>query len=139
MSGGAVDYYQWGALLRSLSAFDSYRKVYRDLITPVKVAELLILRDDVPRSLHACMNDIYVILQGLCDDASREAERLAGELHAQLHYGRTSLIFSAGLHEYLMEFLDKLLALADEINRDFLAPVYPSQQMQAAASPVVKP
>ncbi len=137
--GGAVDYYQWGALLRSLSAFDSYRKVYRDLITPVKVAELLILRDDVPRSLHACMNDIYVILQNLCDNASREAERLAGELHAQLHYGRTSLIFNAGLHEYLMEFLDKLLALADEINRDFLAPVYPSQQMQSAASPVVKP
>ena len=57
--GGAVDYYQWGALLRSVSAFDSYRKVYRDLITPAKVAELLILREDVPRSLHACMNDIY--------------------------------------------------------------------------------
>jgi uncharacterized alpha-E superfamily protein len=37
--GGAVDYYQWGALLRSVSAFDSYRKVYRDVITPMKVAE----------------------------------------------------------------------------------------------------
>ncbi len=73
--GGAVDYYQWSALLRSVSAFDSYRKVYRDVITPMKVAELLILRDDVPRSLHACMNEIYDILRGLCDDTQLEAER----------------------------------------------------------------
>jgi uncharacterized alpha-E superfamily protein len=129
--GGAVDYYQWSALLRSLSAFDSYRKVYRDLITPAKVAELLILRDDVPRSLHACMNDIYDILKALCDDDSIEAERLAGELHAQLHYGRTAKVIETGLHEYLMAFLDQLSLLNAEINRSFLAPVY--EQVQSAA------
>ncbi len=128
--GGAVDYYQWGALLRSLSAFDSYRKVYRDLITPMKVAELLMLRDDVPRSLHTCMNDLYEILKTICDDSSREAERLAGELHAQLHYGRTAQIIELGLHEYLMAFLDKLSILTAEINRAFFTLDY-SQQQQA--------
>jgi uncharacterized alpha-E superfamily protein len=129
--GGAVDYYQWSALLRSLSAFDAYRKVYRDLITPTKVTELLVLRDDVPRSLHACMNDIYDILKGLCDESSREAERLAGELHAQLHYGRTEQIIELGLHEYLMEFLEKLSMLTAEINHDFLVPVYSQKQVSA--------
>jgi uncharacterized alpha-E superfamily protein len=129
--GGAVDYYQWSALLRSLSAFDSYRKVYRDLITPTKVTELLVLRDDVPRSLHVCMNDIYEILRSLCDDSSIEAERLAGELHAQLHYGRTEQIITLGLHEYLMAFLDKLSLLTAEINRDFLVPVYTQKQVSA--------
>jgi uncharacterized alpha-E superfamily protein len=129
--GGAVDYYQWSALLRSLSAFDAYRKVYRDLITPTKVTELLVLRDDVPRSLHACMNDIYDILKGLCDDSSLEAERLAGELHAQLHYGRTEQIITLGLHEYLMAFLAKLLLLTAEINRGLLVPVYTQQQVMA--------
>ena len=132
--GGAVDYYQWSALLRSLSAFDSYRKIYRDLITPMKVAELLILRDDVPRSLHACMNAIYDILPALCDESSREAERLAGELHAQLHYGRTEQIISTGLHEYLMVFLDKLSTLTDEINNNFLVPVYPRQKVMSQRS-----
>ena len=132
--GGAVDYYQWSALLRSLSAFDSYRKVYRDVITPTKVTELLVLRDDVPRSLHACMNDIYEILKGLCDESSREAERLAGELHAQLHYGRTEQIIELGLHEYLMEFLEKLSLLTAEINHDFLVPVYSQQQVQRQVS-----
>ncbi len=127
--GGAVDYYQWGALLRSLSAFDSYRKIYRDLITPMKVAELLILRADVPRSLHACMNEIYDILRELCDESSIEAERLAGELHAQLHYGRTGQIIALGLHEYLMDFLEKLSLLTTEIDEDFLVPVYSQKQV----------
>jgi uncharacterized alpha-E superfamily protein len=134
--GGAVDYYQWGALLRSVSAFDSYRKVYRDAITPMRVAELLILRDDVPRSLHACMNEIYEILRDLCEPSSREAERLAGELHAQLHYGRIEQIFSYGLHESLMNFLQKLSALNDEINRHFLVPGFPRQQAAAAPARV---
>lgn len=127
--GGAVDYYQWSALLRSLSAFDSYRKIYRDVIMPVKVAELLILRDDVPRSLHACMNEINDILRELCDQSSREPERLAGELHAQLHYGRTEQIISFGLHESLMNFLAKLSTLNDEISNHFLAPAYTQQQV----------
>jgi uncharacterized alpha-E superfamily protein len=125
--GGAVDYYQWSALLRSVSAFDSYRKVYRDVITPMKVAELLILREDVPRSLHACMNDIYDILRNLSDDTQLEAERMAGELHAKLHYGRIQQIFDVGLHEYLMGFLDGIGALAIEIDKEFLEPVFPTQ------------
>jgi uncharacterized alpha-E superfamily protein len=120
--GGAVDYYQWGALLRSVSAFEAYRRIYRDIIIPRRVAELLILRDDLPRSLHACMNAIYEILQQLSDTDSLEPERLAGEIHAQLHYGRVEQIFALGLHEYLMEFLEKISTLGSEINSHFLAP-----------------
>lgn len=130
--GGAVDYYQWGSLLRSLSGFGSYRRIYSDHITPYRVAELLILRDDMPRALHACMNEIYGILQKLCENSRMEAERLAGEIHAQLHYGRTEQIFAAGLHEYLMAFLDKINALGNEIDRQFLTP--PAELPAAAAT-----
>jgi uncharacterized alpha-E superfamily protein len=126
--GGAVDYYQWGALLRSVSAFDAYRKIYRDVITPMRVIELLVLRDDVPRSLHACMNETYEILSKLADVSSQEPQRLAGELHAQLHYGRAEKIIAFGLHEYLMDVLDKLRALNNEINQHFLVPVYTQAQ-----------
>jgi uncharacterized alpha-E superfamily protein len=129
--GGAVDYYQWSALLRSVSAFDAYRKIYRDVITPMKVAELLILRDDMPRSLHTCMNEIYEILRVLCDASQRESERLAGELHAKLHYGRTQKIIEFGLHEYLLEFIEGIGRLTDEINKDFLVPVYIAQSQMA--------
>src|SRR6266508_737245 len=109
--GGAVDYYQWGALLRSLSGFESYRKIYSDVITPRRVAELLILREDMPRSLHSCMNFIHETLEVLCDHNSREIERASGELYARLHYGKTDDIIKFGLHEYLVEFLDRISTL----------------------------
>jgi uncharacterized alpha-E superfamily protein len=130
--GGAVDYYQWGALLRSVSAFDAYRKIYRDVIAPMRVIELLVLRDDVPRSLHVCMNEIYNILSDIADASSLEPERLAGELHAQLHYGRAEKIITFGLHEYLMDVLDKLHLLDNEINQHFLVPVYAQAQQQVS-------
>jgi uncharacterized alpha-E superfamily protein len=117
--GGAVDYYQWAAVLRSVSAFESYRKVYRDAITPLRVAELLILRDNMPRSLHACMDEAYGILQMLATPQAGEAVRLAGELHAELHFGRIERIFNTGLHEYLTGFLDRITTLGSEINRGF--------------------
>ena len=99
-----------GALLRSVSGFESYRKIYSDVITPRRVAELLILRDDMPRSLHSCMNFIHDTLEHpLRRATAREIERQAGELHARLHYGRTDDIMEFGLHEYLMEFLEQHL------------------------------
>jgi uncharacterized alpha-E superfamily protein len=122
--GGAVDYYQWGALLRSVSGFESYRKIYSDVITPRRVAELLILRDDMPRSLHACINFIHETLETLCDAGSREIEREAGELHAKLHYGKADDIIRLGLHEYLMDFLERISLLGDDISRNFLVPSY---------------
>jgi len=122
--GGAVDYYQWGALLRSVSGFESYRKIYSDVITPRRVAELLILRDDMPRSLHACMNFIYEALELLCDEHTKEIERAAGELHAKIHFGKADEIIRFGLHEYLMDFLERISLLGDDINRYFLVPAY---------------
>jgi len=119
--GGAVDYYQWGALLRSVSAFEAYRKVYRDVITPLRVAELLILREDMPRSLHGCLNELSGILSRINGASGAEARRRAGELHARLHYTRIADIFQFGLHEYITDFLLRINALAEEIERGFWA------------------
>jgi len=122
--GGAVDYYQWASLLQSLSGFESYRKIYSDVISPFRVAELLVLRDDMPRSLHSCLNFIDDTLELLCDDHSKELRRQAGELHARLHFGRTDEIIRYGLHEYLMDFLQRVSLLGDEISEHFLVPSY---------------
>jgi uncharacterized alpha-E superfamily protein len=122
--GGAVDYYQWAALLQSVSGFESYRKIYSDVITPRRVAELLILRDDMPRSLHCCMNFIHQTIEQLSDERTRELERTSGQLHSQIHYASTEDIISFGLHEYLMDFLRRISRLGDEISRVFLVPSY---------------
>lgn len=118
--GGALDYYQWGAVLRSVSAFGAYHRIFSNVISPDRVAELLILRDDMPRSLHACFNRITESLDNLCGDRNYECRRMAGELHARLHFGQMREIFENGLHEFLTGFVDKHSAFAVQMQRDFL-------------------
>ncbi|HQR58628.1 MAG TPA: alpha-E domain-containing protein [Azonexus sp.] len=120
---GATDFYQWGALLRSVSAFEVYRKAYRDVITPERVAELLILRSDMPRSLHFCMNGVVKNLELIANRQSGETQRQAGLLHAQLHYARIEDILEHGLHEYLTDFMDRIYMLGDGVSKNFLVPM----------------
>jgi uncharacterized alpha-E superfamily protein len=117
------EYYEWGALLRSLSSFEIYRKVYRDVITPNRVAELLILRDDMPRSLHACMKEVDQILGLVANARSGETRRMAGRVYSRLRYGRIDDILSVGLHDYLTDFLNNTADLGNRIAQDFLVPM----------------
>jgi uncharacterized alpha-E superfamily protein len=119
-AGGATDYYQWSALLHSVSAFEIYRRVYRDLITPRRVAELLVLRDDMPRSMSRCMTQVNTHLVAVANAQSRETVRRAGELQASLHFGRIEDIFSMGLHEYLTRFIGRVRDLGERVAQDFL-------------------
>jgi len=115
-----LDFYHWAAVLRSVSAFEIYRKVYRDVITPARVAELLILRADMPRSLLACIEEVVSNLKTVVNDRSRETERRAGMLLAELQFGRIDDILAMGLHAYLTNFLERVNDLASRISRDFL-------------------
>ncbi len=118
-----VDFYHWSAILRSVSGFEIYRKVYRNVIRPERVAELLILRPDMPRSLAACMNDVVANLQLVANEQSRETLRRAGRLRADLEYARIDEILATGLHAYLTQFLDRVNEVGAGIGRDFLVPV----------------
>ncbi|CAB5658581.1 Bacterial domain of uncharacterised function (DUF403) [Delftia tsuruhatensis] len=116
------DFYHWSALLRSVSAFEVYRKVYRDVITPERVAELLMLRSDMPRSLLASMLEVVSNLESVANAQSRETQRKAGRLLADLRYARIDEILATGLHAYLTQFLDRVHDLGQGISRDFLVP-----------------
>jgi uncharacterized alpha-E superfamily protein len=116
------DFYHWSAILRSVSGFEVYRKVYRDVITPERVAELLILRPDMPRSLHASLNEVVHNLALVASDRSHETLRRAGKLRADVQYGRIDEILATGLHAFLTQFLDRVNELGAQISRDFLMP-----------------
>ncbi|MCB1910113.1 MAG: alpha-E domain-containing protein [Rhodocyclaceae bacterium] len=118
--GEAADYYRWSALLHSVSAFEVYRKAYRDLISPVKVADLLILNQDMPRSLARCMREVYANLQVVANDRSGETLRRAGELEASLRFGRIDHLLDQGLHSFLDQFMDRIYDLGNRISDDFL-------------------
>ncbi|CCQ73579.1 alpha-E domain-containing protein [Magnetospira sp. QH-2] len=115
--GGSADYYQWSTILRSVSALGSFHWVYRDSITPWKVAELLILRQEMPRSLVYSLSQVVRYLEAIDGEAGRhyDCHRLAGKLHSQLTYSRIEDVFQNGLHEYLTDFLARNNALGMEI------------------------
>jgi uncharacterized alpha-E superfamily protein len=116
------DFYHWSAILRSVSGFEVYRKVYRDVIKPERVAELLILRADMPRSLLGCLNEVMHTLAMVTSDASSETQRRAGKLRADLQFARIDEILATGLHAFLTQFLDRVNELGAHISREFLVP-----------------
>ncbi len=116
------DFYHWSAILRSVSGFEVYRKVYRDVIRPERVAELLILRSDMPRSLHASLNAVVSNLTLVATDLNSETNRRAGKLASELRYGRIDEILATGLHAYLTQFLDRVNDLGAQISREYLIP-----------------
>jgi uncharacterized alpha-E superfamily protein len=118
-----VDFYHWSAVLRSVSGFEVYRKVYRNVIRPDKVAELLILRPDMPRSLAACMSALMTNLTLVANAQSSETLRRAGRLHSDLQFGKIEEILATGLHAYLTQFLERVGDLGVGISRDFLVPM----------------
>ena len=117
-----LDFYHWSAILRSVSAFEIYRKVYRNVITPERVAELLMLRADMPRSLHASLNAVVENLNLVANAQSLDTQRTAGKLRADLQFGHIDEILATGLHAYLTQFLDRINALGAMISQDFLVP-----------------
>jgi len=121
-SSQEFDFYHWSAILRSVSGFEIYRKVYRDVIHPDRVAELLILRPDMPRSLHASLNEVVNNLEAVTDNLQSETLRHAGKLRADLAYGRIDEILATGLHAYLTQFLERVNVLGGRISREFLMP-----------------
>jgi len=118
-----ADFYHWASVLRSVSAFETYRKAYRDVIAPARVAELLILRADMPRSLMACVTEVVTNLAEVRNNSSAETERFAGRIHADLRFSSMDEILKRGLHDFLTEFLKQIYELGNRVSRDFLLPL----------------
>ena len=120
--GGGIDYYQWAAILRSVSALVSYQWVYHQNLRPWLVADLLILRQEMPRSLAAC----YAALSSHLDDIAHRygttgpSQRLARAAHARLTNRTIDAIFQEGLHEFLQEFLAENNCLGQSISSQYL-------------------
>jgi uncharacterized alpha-E superfamily protein len=118
-----LDYYYWAAVLRSVSAFEIYRRVYRDVITPLRVAELLILRRDMPRSLAASVDEVCGNLEQVKNHRSGETARRAGLLRAELQFGRIEDLLASGMHAFLTGFLERVSDIGQRISQDFLVPL----------------
>ncbi len=116
----ALAYYQWTALLRALSAQEAYAAVYSGSPQADEVAELLLLRQDLPRSLRACIGEINRILAGMPGTNGRPAQRMAAELDARLRYTDINEILDEGLEEWISDYLGLLNELGNVIHTAYL-------------------
>jgi uncharacterized alpha-E superfamily protein len=119
-SEGRADYYYWASVLRAVSALEIYRKVYRDSITPRRVAELLIQRADMPRSLLACLSEVCVNLDQVSGGEFGEPQRIAGRLKADLQYLRIDDSFEKSIHVFLKHFLEQMYQLGTRVSHEYL-------------------
>jgi uncharacterized alpha-E superfamily protein len=105
--GGPLDYFQWASILRSVSALNSYRWVYRDSLKPWLIADFMILNDQLPRSLASCYKNLVWHLDAIADAYGRQgpAQRQARTLGTQLQNASMREIFQGGLHEFISGFL----------------------------------
>ena len=120
-SDAATHERQWSAILRSASALRSYHWVYRDAVKPWRVAELLILNGQVPRSLAFSYERLVATLGEISGEYGvRHPAGAAARATADLLVQRSiSDIFQEGLHEFLLDFRDRNARLARQIGRDF--------------------
>lgn len=120
--GSAVDYFHWSAVLRALSAARTYGYVYREPVRARNVAELVILRAEMPRSLAACLGQVDRYLLAIAADYG---ERHRCQDMAKARYGRmrdlgVDDVFAFGLHEFLTRFVEENEELSDAIAAAYL-------------------
>lgn len=120
--GGPVDYFQWAAILRSVSALTAYHWVYRDNVKPWLIADLLILNDQLPRSLSSCYENMVQNLDRIATAYGRQgpAQRLARLIRTKLQNTRIEDVFQAGLHEFISDFIDENNRLGAVVTQQYL-------------------
>ncbi len=121
MIGGEIDTYQWETILRSVSAHRAYRHVFHENYRPWNVADFLILRPEMPRSLRFSYDWLSIAIEGLCALYGKRVPSadLVAETRNMLKTMNMETIFQAGLHEFLTGFIARNIRLTDAVAADY--------------------
>ena len=116
--GSPIDLIHWAALLKSVSAYTTYRRLYGEIV-PANIAEYLILNEKFPRSILHCLiqaeKSLHRISGGNHHGFNNDAEKKAGSVRSHLEYTEINAIFNDGLHEYLDDIQVKIISISEAI------------------------
>lgn len=120
--GSPLDFLHWMALLKSVTAFNTYRRVYGN-IDPSSVVEFLTLNKYFPRSIYFCIREAEKCLHKIsgsdAEGYKNSAEKAIGSLKSKLEYADVEEIIDYGLHEYLDDLQIKINGISDKIDSNF--------------------
>jgi uncharacterized alpha-E superfamily protein len=124
VSGEPFDTHGWIACLKSASAFEAFRKTYRGGITPDNVIAFLVLDWDYPSSIHHAVSQVERCLRSISGSLGRryasDAERLSGQLHADLSFLTVADIRQQGLHAFLEGIQERCSAIGSAVTDKYL-------------------
>ena len=122
--GGTLDRDQWNTILHIVSARLAYRLLYPEGLKPWLVADLLVFRRELPRSLHYAAAETVELLAefGARTGRQGEADRLARQRLSALESDNITSLFQRGLHEWLSRFIADNDALGAAIAHQFRFP-----------------
>jgi len=119
--GGALDRDQWGTLLQIVSARTAYRHIYGGAFQPWRVADFLIFRDEMPRSLVSSAEETVRLLSDFAARSGRQgqADRIARKRLDRMQGINIGAVVQAGLHEWLHAYISENAAIDQAIARQF--------------------
>ncbi len=122
--GTPYDDILWAAVLRSISAFEMYRKRYHQ-ITPEQVLNFLVLDREFPRAIHHCVISAEESLRAISGTPSgtfrNPAEQRLGKLRSELDYIQAAELIDGGVHEFLDNIQIRINAVGEAIYEAFFA------------------
>lgn len=121
MVGGDLDIQQWTLILRAASAHRSYRHVYHDRYKATNIADFLMLRPEMPRSLIFCAKMIEETLDTLSGLYGKtcECHAAAKQMSAMVSGTTMDKVFAKGLHEFLTEFIARNNRVAETLSESY--------------------
>ncbi len=121
MVGSALDYYQWAALLKSISGFEAYRRKVHAGFRPIDIVEFILFETDFPRSLKHSIESLYTALKALGFSAFRHTSHgiICSLLEEWEHTQTQDVFYEIGLHEFLKKFLGQISDLHRALSQDF--------------------
>jgi uncharacterized alpha-E superfamily protein len=121
MVGGDLDIQQWTLILRAASAHRSYRHVYHDRYKAHNIADFLILRPEMPRSLIFCARFIEQNVETLGQFYGRQqaCNTASDNLCAMVEGTTMEAIFANGLHEFLTEFIARNNVVSNSLSESY--------------------
>lgn len=119
--GSPLDFLHWTALLKSVSGFNAYRRMFGK-IDPSNIVQYLVLNRYFPRSIFFCLLEAERCLHEISQEPlgfSNPAEKAIGNLRADLEYADVNDLFSFGLHEYLDQLQIRLNQISTAIDDQY--------------------
>lgn len=121
----STDVIQWMAVLKSCSALEAFRKVYLAKIEPGSIVDYLVLDRAFPRSIYVCISAIeealWKISGGSRHNYANNADRLVGQMMAELSYLTVNDIYERGVSIFLADLQGRLAKIGNQVHQIYFA------------------